>query len=63
MSGRIRDSMRRSTVHFKNRLVENQYKVLPPPPIPPHIIKPQYAMEPENPNFAIYDGHPRILKG
>ena len=61
MSGRVRDSIRRTAIHFKNKLVENQYKVLPPPQIPSHIIKPQYAIDKENPNFAVYNGAPRRL--
>lgn len=41
------------TNHFKNPLVEGQYKVIPPPPIPPHIVKPDYVINP-NPKFGEY---------
>ena len=50
----------KSIVHFPRRLVENQYKVRPPPIVPDHIIKPQYAIS-KNPQFAEYEGKPHIL--
>ena len=49
MSGRVTDKIRRSAMHFKNKLIENRYKVIPPPPVPPHIVKPQYAINPRQP--------------
>jgi hypothetical protein len=44
MSRRV---LRAAGSYFKNPLVEGKYPVIPPPPTPPHIVKPPYI---DNPN-------------
>jgi hypothetical protein len=54
MSRRI---ARTTTNYFKNPLIEGKYKVIPPPPVPNHIIKPEYVTS-SNPIFGEYDAKP-----
>ncbi len=42
---------------FPNPLVQGKYSVLPPPPVPPHIIRPDYVTS-KNPVFGEYGGRP-----
>jgi hypothetical protein len=37
--------------YFKNPLVEGKYPVIPPPQVPPHILKPDYVTS-LNPKFG-----------
>lgn len=37
--------------YFKNSLVEGKYKVIPPPSVPSHIIRPDYVAS-SNPIFG-----------
>ena len=43
--------------HFVRPLKEGQYEVLPPPELPSHIVKPQYATS-SNPKYGLYKGPP-----
>ncbi len=54
MSRRI---IKKSVNYFSNPLVEGKYKVLPPPTVPSHIIKPDYITS-KNPVFGEYEGKP-----
>ena len=53
MRTKIINSFARATKHFLKPLVEGEFKVVPPPPVPKHIVKPQYATSP-NPVFGLY---------
>ena len=38
-------------------LVQGKYQVVPPPPVPDHIIRPPYINN-NNPEFGKYEGRP-----
>lgn len=62
MSGKtIKRVLNKAATHFKRKLIENEFPVIPPPPVPDHIVKPQYALNPRNPEFALYEGAPAVL--
>lgn len=57
----ITNSLKQPITHFKRKLREFEFKVVPPPEVPAHIIKPQYAIDTKHPIYASYDGHPQVL--
>ena len=57
MSGRMMKTATKALKYFTNPLVQGKYQVVPPPPVPDHIIRPPYINNP-NPEFGKYEGRP-----
>lgn len=57
MSGRMMKTATKALKYFTNPLVQGKYQVVPPPPVPDHIIRPPYINN-NNPEFGKYEGRP-----
>ena len=53
MSGRISKTATKTLKYFTNPLVDGKYKVVGPPSVPNHIIKPPYINN-QNPVYGKY---------
>lgn len=55
MSGRTLKTANKTLKYFTNPLVQGKYSVIPPHPVPNHIIPAPYVNNP-NPQYGQYEG-------